>query len=206
MPKSLKELCYSDQSLIEYVTGKARSLHRVYRNITEVEDLEHELWAHAFEALDNRYDGEKPLAEFVRADVYSAYGHLLPNKGLKRQNVAMVADADSVGFPDTTGFIDRQYELVEARFTIEQIESDLVARQNEARNYKIGTCYYRIGYDQIKYFKTNGTDRPSEFAKDYGISKTHSYFVYGVVKKVAQKYSPTMGQNNGESDTGRMEA
>lgn len=187
MPKSLKELCYSDPDIAKYVNKTATKLHRVYKGVTDVEDLEHDLWIRVFEAMDRRYTPDKPLAEFVKSSVYSAYGNMLPTSGRLLQQGKLMLNQNTYSH-DTSEYnnaaftLDKNYEVVECRFTLDQIAFDLKSRYEEAR-------YYKLGYEQLKYFRENYTTDRAAFSRKFGISTSYSQYIFDWVKKIAKKYA-----------------
>jgi hypothetical protein len=183
MPKSLKEICYLDQNLNRKVTRFAWKLQRVYANVESFEDSKHNLWVKLFEALE-RYDGKKPLLEFAHSAVYSSYGNMLPRTYGSTRNIKKKKQTDDVplvGYEYLPSY-DAQYDVIDARFTLEQIDRDLRQRWEKSR------CYV-IAQKQIEYLYNTGCGELSTFAKQSGFPARSVYYAQEIIRQVAEKYS-----------------
>lgn len=183
MPKSIKEICYLDRNLNRKVTRFAWKLHRIYANLESFEDSKHNLWVKLFEALD-RYDGKKPLLEFAHDAIYSSYGNMLPRTNGSTRHLQKKKTTDEVslvGYEDIPSY-DVQYDVIDARFTIQQIDHDLRQRWEQAR------CYV-IAQKQIEYLYSTGCGELSVFAKQSGFTARSVYYAQEIIRQVAEKYS-----------------
>lgn len=175
MSKLFMDQCVKNKELQRYVRHFAYKVKAIYPCYMDVEDAENELWFSLFRAISNRYDGKTSLFLFAKRSIFSKYGNLSKD----RSNASKLMNET---YSSTTPIpvIDTQYKLVEANYTLDQIEKDLKERQGESRQYTYAVA-------QFGYLREGKT--MTEFCEDIGLSRSYGYFIFSnIIKKCAEKY------------------
>jgi len=130
MSQALMQKCVDDEEVQKYVHHFGVKLHGIYPKLLEVEDAENELWLSVFRAVRERYEPEKPLILFAKRAVFSRYGSMFkPQKNNARLlNEHAISDTDAP-------YNDPSYNIIDAEFTLDQIEKDLRKHAATSRQY-----------------------------------------------------------------------
>ena len=130
---SLVDTCVQSNQIQAYITHFSRKLHIKYQQSMEVEDAKQELWYAILKALP-RYRYEVKLVDFAKRAVFSHYGTMISDRGNKTK--VMNARTSDLEDHNPAG-VDASYAIVDAQFTLEQIERDLATRAGKSRQYQV---------------------------------------------------------------------
>jgi DNA-directed RNA polymerase specialized sigma24 family protein len=158
MVETYLNVCLSDETLISYIKFYSRKLSSWYSQYSDSEDVEQDFWE-AIVRASKKYDGSKPIITHARSVVFSKYGHMT-DKGKSGKIKADKETFRSDNIEDTFSSDDVEYRLVDARYTLDQIQSHLKNEGNKLIRYR------RIN-EYIRYAREGFLDK--EIAEKLGV-------------------------------------
>lgn len=149
----------NDEYLNKYIAKFSWQLARKFPHSTEVEDVMQDMWEKIISRIDT-YDGDIPIIKFCKNLIFSNYGFLF-----KKYNKSIPTDDIESNINDhEASTYDRQFEIVEASVSLDQIEKTLKSHSKFSRKLAIAADYI----SQHRDGKTI-----DEIANDLGLSRVY---------------------------------
>jgi len=175
MSQALMQACIENRTIQKYVHHFAVKVHETYPRLLDVEDAKNDLWIAVFRAIQKRYTKQKPLIQFAKSAVFSQYGSMVKKRGNAARRLHESMD------PDTElGLVEPFYLRIEANYTLDQIEKDLIERASASRQYRYAVITLRLLREGASI---------KECYEHLHISKYHGYKVFHeIIRKCSGKY------------------
>ena len=132
----------SDENLQKYVRYFSYKISKKFPNSMDREDAENDIWESIIIAVKKPRKGKDPI-KVARSAAFSKCGpaiHQTPEKVKFNEEMFRLEN----GFEHTPKYLDQSYKTVEARCLIDQIESVLVCRSSDRRQYQTALQWFRL--------------------------------------------------------------
>lgn len=149
--KTSLDVVVSDKYLRKYVNHFAYKISKTFPNSMDKEDAEGDIWESIIVAIKKR-ENDEDLMKVARSTVFSKCGPAIhqPSEKIKfNEEMHRIEN----GFEHTPNYIDKSHAVIEARWLIDQVESILVYRSTEWKQYKMALRWFRLmkkGYSTVE--------------------------------------------------------
>ena len=176
MSQALMQACIESKTIQKYVNHFAIKVHEIYPGLLDIDDAKNDLWEAVFRAVQRRYVKQKPLIQFAKRAVFSQYGSMVGEHGnaARRLHECMDSDVELCFYEPLT------YLRIEANYTLDQIERDLMERASASRQYRYAVITLRLLREGASI---------KECHEYLHISKYHGYRIFHeIIRKCSGKY------------------